>query len=144
MTELEQFAGTWKLVSLESRRGDEVFHPLGQDCKGILFLDAGGVLSVQLMKPKRPSFESGDDLNGTDAEIRAAYQGFLAAWGRYSVDEAEGRLRYRVEGSLFPNWVGTDQERWYELEGDRLTLTTPQIVVRGKATVSALIWERIA
>lgn len=144
MTELERFAGTWKLVSLESRSGDETFHPLGRDCKGMLFLDTGGVLSVQLMNPNRPSFESGDNFNGTDDEIRAAYRGFLAAWGRYSVDEAEGKLRYRVDGSLFPNWVGTDQERRYELEGDRLTFTTPQTVVRGKAVVSVLIWERIA
>ena len=144
MKALEKFAGTWKLVSLESRSEDEVFQPLGQDCRGILFLDARGVLSVQLMDPMRPNFASGDNVNGTDDEIRAAYQGFLASWGRYSVDEAEGKLRYRVEGSLFPNWVGTDQERSYKLEDDRLTFTTPQTVVRGKPTVSVLIWERDA
>ena len=144
MTELEKFAGTWKLVSLESRSEDEAFQPLGQDCKGILFLDARGALSVQLMNPMRPHFASGDNLDGTDDEIRAAYQGFLASWGRYSVDEAEGKLRYRVEGSLFPNWVGSDQERSYELKDDRLTFTTPQTVVRGKPTVSVLIWERVA
>ena len=60
------------------------------------------------------------------------------------MDEAEGKLRYRVEGSLFPNWVGTDQERSYELEDDRLTFTTPRTVVRGKLTVSVLIWEGVA
>ena len=102
MTALEQFAGTWNLVSLKSRNDDEVFYPLGQDCKGVLFLDAAGTLAVQLMDPGRPNFESGDIRNGTDDEIKADYQGFLTSWGRYSVDETSAKLRYRVEGSLFP------------------------------------------
>ena len=91
----------------------------------MLFLDAAGTLAVQLMNPGRRRFESGDNLNATDDEIRAAYQGFLTSWGHYSVDESAGKLRYRVEGSSFPNWLGTDQERSYELKGDRLTFTTP-------------------
>ena len=81
MTALEQFAGTWNLVSLKSRNDDEVFYPLGRDCKGVLFLDAAGTLAVQLMDPGRPNFESGDIRNGTDDEIKAAYQGFLTSWG---------------------------------------------------------------
>ncbi len=143
MTALEQFAGTWNLVSLKSRNDDEVFYPLGQDCKGVLFLDAAGTLAVQLMDPGRPNFESGDIRNGTDDEIKAAYQGFLTSWGRYSVDETSAKLRYRVEGSLFPNWIGTDQERSIELDGDRLTFTTPKTLMHGKPTVSVLIWERV-
>ena len=91
MTELEQFAGTWKLVSLESRRDDEAFHPLGQDCKGILFLDAGGTLSVQLMNPKRPSFESGDNLNGTGRRDQNSLSGFPCLLGPIQCGRSRGQ-----------------------------------------------------
>jgi len=49
-----------------------------------------------------------------------------------------------VKGSLLPNLVGSDQIRFYEFSGDRLTLKTPPIQVGGITVTSLLIWERIA
>ncbi len=48
-------------------------------------------------------------------------EGFVAYAGRYSF--RGDRVIHHVELSLFPNWVGTDQQRWVELAGDRLTLS---------------------
>jgi hypothetical protein len=36
---------------------------------------------------------------------------------------------------LFPNWVGSDQERWVELAGDRLTLSASPLLLAGKQQV---------
>jgi hypothetical protein len=48
-----------------------------------------------------------------------------------------------VELSLFPNWVGSDQQRWVELTGDRLTLRASPLLLAGKQQVPRLVWERV-
>lgn len=140
----EQFIGTWKLLSSEMVSEDDVVYPLGENCQGLLTLDAAGKLNGQLMNPNRPAFESGDMLRGTPEEIQAAYQGYVAFWANYTVDEKKGVMSYTVEGSLFPNWVGHSQDRFYSFEGNRLTLKTTPLALAGKRNVvGVLVWERL-
>jgi Lipocalin-like domain len=47
-----------------------------------------------------------------------------------------------VELSLFPNWVGSDQERWVEFAEDRLILSASPLLLAGKLQVPRLVWER--
>jgi hypothetical protein len=42
---------------------------------------------------------------------------------------------HHVEPSLFPNWVGGDQERWVELAGDQLILSASPLLLAGKQQV---------
>jgi hypothetical protein len=53
------------------------------------------------------------------------------------------RVIHHVELSLVPNWVGSDQERWVELAGDRLTLSASPLLLSGKQQVPCLVWERV-
>ncbi len=46
--------------------------------------------------------------------------------GRYSF--IGDRVIHQLELSLFPNWVGSDQERWVELAGDRLMLSASPLL----------------
>jgi Lipocalin-like domain len=48
-----------------------------------------------------------------------------------------------VELSLFPNWVGSDQERWVELAGRRRILSASPLLLAGKQQVPRLVWERV-
>jgi Lipocalin-like domain len=48
-----------------------------------------------------------------------------------------------VELSLFPNWVGTDQERWVELAGDRLILSASSLLLAGTQQVPRLVGQRV-
>jgi hypothetical protein len=72
--------------------------------------------------PARPPFAAGDDDKGTDAEVRAAYDGYVAYFGTYRVDEANGVVTHVVEGSLKPSYTGTDQPRPFKLDGDVLVI----------------------
>jgi len=45
--------------------------------------------------------------------------------------------------SLFPNWVGVNQQRLVELRGDRLTLSTRPMLLGGTQQSAHLIWERV-
>lgn len=139
------FVGAWKLLSSEMRTSTgEVLYPLGPDCAGSILFDATGTLSAQMMRPDRPKFSSGDIVRGTDDEIRAAYQGYVAFWAKYQFDEAKRELTYVIDGSLFPNWVGHTNLRFYEFEGNRLTFRTPPFLMAGKELVGVLIWERVS
>ena len=138
------FTGTWNLISSEMRTSTgEVHYPLGKECVGRIIFDAEGNFAAQLVRPDRPSFASDDLLRGTDEEIRAAYQGFVAFWAKINVDESKQEVTYEVEGSLFPNWVGHSNLRYYSFDGDRLTLKTPTFAMAGQEITGVLIWERV-
>ena len=140
--------GTWTLVAFESRDATgRVLNPLGPHPKGRLSYDAAGRMSLHLMNPDLPHFASSDRARGTDAEVRAAFVGYLAYYGRYEVDSLHGQVHHRVEGASFPNWVGTDLVRDVRMERRdgtvRLTLTTPAMPVNGQALVTTLVWSRL-
>ena len=139
----EQFIGSWKLVSSEFRTSDgDVSYPLGKDAVGLIMYDNKGYVSAQIMRPDRPNFASSDHLKGTPAEMKSAFEGYVAYYGTYEVDEKKRTIAHHLQASLFPNWVGTIHERFYEFFSNRLTLTTPPMPMGGKEVVGLLIWER--
>jgi hypothetical protein len=134
--------GTWRLVSWENRSvGDgEVSHPLGKDAVGYIMYGRDGYMSVAIMRPDRARFAAGDLLGGTAEERARAAETYVSYCGRY---EFRGdTVVHRVELSLFPDWVGIEQERLVEVEGDRLTLSTRPILLGGGQRTAHLIWER--
>jgi lipocalin-like protein len=136
--------GTWRLVSFESRdSAGAVQYPLGQGAIGQLSYDASGNMSAILMKPDRPPFASQDMRRGTDSEVRDAFEGFVAYFGTYTLDDAKRTVTHHVRGASYPNWVGGDQVRYYKMDGPRLVLTTPPIQVGGRPIQSVLVWERV-
>jgi len=140
----DQFVGAWKLVSCEARSSNgEVVYLYGRDPFGILTYDSSGNMSVLLMRRDRPRFASGELLSGTPEEIKAAFEGFNAYCGTYDVNEEKRKVTHHVEGSSFPNWVGTDQVRFFEFSGDQLLLTTPPITRGGEQLTVHLMWARI-
>jgi hypothetical protein len=139
----EQFAGVWNLVSFEVRLSDgEIMSPFRRDADGTIIYGADGYFSVQLMQRDRPKFASGDVQSGTADEMSSAYKGYIAYYGTYVVDEAEGIMTHRVRGSLFPNWVGEDQTRYFKFSGSQLTLSTPPTQFGGQQLTASLTWER--
>ncbi len=93
--------------------------------------------------PDRPAFAANDILAGIIDEKARAYESFIAYCGTYSLNEAEGVVVHHLEWSLFPNWTGTDQRRFFAIEGDRLTLTTPPFRRSGHPVTAKLVWERM-
>ncbi|NNK84550.1 MAG: hypothetical protein HKO91_03235, partial [Desulfobacterales bacterium] len=61
----------------------------------------------------------------------------------YELDIENGKVTHHVKGARFPNWEGTDQQRFFELSDDRLYITTAPIPALGKEWVVSLIWDRV-
>ncbi len=140
----EQFIGTWKLVSFEYRRADgELVYPMGAAALGWITYGPAGRMSVQIMKPERQRFATSYFLGGGTEEKLGAYEGYIAYLGTYTVNEREGCVLHAIEGSLYPNWTGAAQKRFYHLDRDRLTLWSAPFVHGGEETVAYLTWERL-
>ena len=138
----EALVGAWQLLSWENRAADgQVTYPMGPDALGSLLYTASGRFSVTISRRGRAGFAAGDLLSGTTEEQARAVEGFVAYAGRYSFHG--DRVVHHVELSLFPNWVGTDQERSVERTGDRLTLSASPLLLAGTQQVPRLVWERV-
>ena len=141
---LKELSGVWRLVSSEFRTSSgEAVYPLGENAQGQAIFTDSGYLSAQLMRPGRPNFASGDQAGGTPREVQAALQGYAAYYGRCELDVKKRTITTTVEGSLFPNWVGSRQLRYYELSSERLILKTPPISFGDAEFTGVLSWERV-
>jgi hypothetical protein len=101
-----------------------------------------GYIFVAIMGPNRLKFGVNDLLSGTPEEEAQAEETYVSyCGGRYDFDG--DKVVHHGELSLFPNWVGVDQERLVDLKGNRLTLSTPPILLRGIQQTAPLIWEHI-
>jgi hypothetical protein len=120
----EQLVGTWKLVSWEQKKRDGTrLQQFGANPTGIAFFDAGGHYIIAVMRSDRARYASNALWQGTAEENKATADGTQTYFGTYSTSEADRSIALHVEGSSFPNWNGTDQNRIVSITGDQLTLT---------------------
>ncbi len=140
---IPKLVGSWKLVSFHSQDSSgQTAYPFGKDAQGRLIYEPDGRMAVQLMNPNRPGFTSDDPLVTSETEVRAAFGGYTAYYGTYSVNPDERTITHRIEAALLPNWVGTDQRRHFEFDGKYLTLKGP-LRLGGVQGVVSLVWERM-
>lgn len=141
-TTLKALVGTWRLVSYHLRTLEgKLTYPYGPDAVGYYIFSDSGYMSVALMPANRRKFSVGDFMGGSAEEKTAAAETYISYSGKYEIQG--DRLVVRPEVSFFPNWLGVDQVRFWQLEGNRLTLSTPPMLVRGLQQTGHLVWERV-
>jgi Lipocalin-like domain len=137
----ERLVGRWGLVSYVSRADDgSRTYPLGEDPQGSLLYTAGRWMIAQLSTGDRGDLPTDDLFSGSDAERAEAFSSYLAYCGSYEV--TANVVVHRVTICSFPNWVGSEQTRHFEITGDRLVLRTPPIAVGGRLLVHEFLWQR--
>lgn len=141
---LPNLVGTWRLVSCEAQASSgEIRYPLGRHVVGQLFYDIHGNMSGHVMRVDRPTFASDDWGSGTDAEVRAAFEGHVSYFGTYTIDTSARTVAHHVRGASYPNWMGRDQIRYYRIDASHLVLSTPPILDRREWLKYILTWERM-
>ena len=137
--------GVWRLVSWAHalQSGGDVVEPWGPHPQGFISYTPGGRMSAVVTAPERK--QPGATGQQAPAEDQARlYRTLFAYAGSYTV-ETEGVLVHHVEVASDPAWVGTNQRRFFHIEGNRLTITTPplQILAESAPRIHTLVWERV-
>jgi hypothetical protein len=124
MTALQdRLAGTFHLVSLETRRSDGVVsYPLGKQVVGSFMFDRAGNFAVQLM--------------GEHA---------VAMFGTYVVDESQRTFTLTPLAAHDPALIGTDVVRHVEPgDGDVAVFRTPVQLIDGMESTTFITWRKVA
>jgi hypothetical protein len=141
----DQIVGTWTILVADDIHPDgSQTSQFGPNPIGYAIFEANGHYSVQIMRASRPKFASNVRATGTADENKAVVQGMIAHFGTYSVNEADKSLTFRIEGSSFPNWDGTQQKRTITslTAGDELTWNNPTPSTGARGAVLAWKWVK--
>jgi hypothetical protein len=135
--------GTWIMTSAYEILADGTRTTnYGERPNGLMMVDKVGRYSIQIFRPNRPKFASGDKRRGTPEEYREAVLGASTNTGRVVVDPVNGKLIFKIETAVYPNWEGTEQVRNYTFKDDTLTYSVPASA-SGNGTVAYSIWQRV-
>jgi len=143
LSQLSSLSGTWTLKAAQVilPDGRRVTDPAyGDSAKGILMIDTDGQYSLQIFRPDRPKFSSGDKKRGTPDEYSSALLGMSTHIGHVQVDSAHALLYFNIDYSAYPNWNHTVQTRKFRLSGNELYYEVPPTA--GAGTIAVSIWER--
>lgn len=137
----KQLLGTsWALVRYQSEDKDgNVMYPLGEDAKGVIIFTVDRQLSVHITAADRESEPSEDELAiyNTEAEKQMARIGYHGYTGPFDFDEEESILTTHVKISVLAQYIGSDQNRKAEIDGDKLYLSNVQHPER------QLVWKKL-
>lgn len=126
----QQFIGDYELVSY------------------VTFPEQGGAIEMNYVG--RLSYDAFDNMSGLgmprDLPTRQQQSGEritggFAYWGKVSYNLELGQVIHHVEGApMIPAWVGGDNVRYFELDGDLLKLSLKN--AQGRVT-GTLTWRRL-
>lgn len=140
----KKFVGSWKLISIEGANPNQ--QPIDGKPFGLIMYDNSGHMAVQIVRGDRPAFPNGF-AKATDQERAHAYSTYTAYYGTYSFEPENNIVIHHLEGSLAPGQIGQDNIRYFELKGNRLTLSVANDGKGGripfKDTTRHLTWEKL-
>jgi Lipocalin-like domain len=135
--------GTWKLKSYvrEVAATGERYNERGEHPTGYLSYAPDGRMYAIITWDNRPSSR---DVVPTDEERVRLYRTMISYAGTYTV--LADKVIHHVDISWNQNWTGTDQIRFYKLDGNTLTITSApaKSFVDGREGRSILVWEKLA
>ncbi|SHG33331.1 lipocalin-like domain-containing protein [Cognatishimia maritima] len=134
--------GTWSLLSWYNvDETGEKTHPFGQDVSGFIHYSEDGHVFVHMMTNQRPPFESNDPFVASAEEYTNAFLSHISYAGRYTFSGTQ--VTHNVSQSSTPNWLGTEQVRHVEIDGDHLRLSARNADFQGKRVTAFVDWERV-
>jgi hypothetical protein len=112
--------GRWKLVMAEDLRADGTVarYPWGRHPVGSIVVQ-GGSCYLQIMSTDVPDFQAtGTSVN---EQMKAAlFSSYISYSGPCTTDDAKGTVVLKVEAAWRPDYVGTEQRRFYRFDGARM------------------------
>ena len=134
--------GSWKLISAvrEEKPSGTRTDLFGSNPTGFLNYAADGRMLTLIVRAdrKRPA---GYPIPPEDAA--RLFRSLMSYAGTWEVRGDE--VFHFVDASANEIWTGSEQQRFYKLDGDRLSLSTPVNAdpIDGKISVRRMLWEKV-
>jgi hypothetical protein len=136
--------GTWVMESAYEILADGTRATnYGDHPNGLMMVDKAGRYSIQIFRPDRKPFKSGDKTRGEATEYRLAVLGSSTHFGKVRIDERGKQLLFDVEAASFPNWEGKRQVRDFTYRNGILGYSVPASA-SGNGTVALSVWRRVS
>jgi hypothetical protein len=112
--------GRWKLLAAEDLRADGTVarYPWGRNPIGSIVVDRGWCY-VQIMSSDVPAFTAAAPAIGEQMSAMLL-SSYIAYSGACTVDDKEGSVTLTVDAAWRPNYVGTQQKRFFRIEKNRM------------------------
>src|SRR5579872_606893 len=122
----QSIEGRWKLVAAEDVRADGSVarYPWGRHPIGSIVV-AGGACYLQIMSSDVPSPTNADEMKSSLLSTYTAYE------GPCTIDERTGSVTLKVEAAWRPDYVGTEQKRFFRFDGAKLIFGPAPSSIRG-------------
>jgi len=135
--------GTWKLKSIahEVTATGEKINEFGEHPSGYISYSADGRMYAIGTADNRVKPLAA---NPTDEQRVKLHQSMFAYAGTYTLQG--DKVTHHVDISWNENWTGSEQVRFFKLDGNTLTITTPSSFKRpqdGREVRSVLVWEKV-
>lgn len=135
----QQMVGAWSLSEQWVEQDGNKVYRFGANPKGIAIYDRNGRFATILLRADLPKFGSNNAMTGTAEENKAIVQGSNATFGSWSIDEKDGSLISKIDGSTFPGWDGQLQRRTLTIVGDEMKMCVTGAQIGGTACA---VWKR--
>jgi hypothetical protein len=115
----ETIQGRWKRTAAEDLRADGSVarYPWGRNPVGSIVV-TGGSCYLQIMSADTPSFSAATPVG---EQMKAALVStYIAYSGPCTVNESEGSVTLKVEAAWRPDYVGTEQKRFFRFENGKM------------------------
>jgi hypothetical protein len=115
----ESLSGRWRLLAAEDIRADGSVarYPWGRHPVGSIVVE-GGWCYLQIMSSDTPSIAA--DRPAGEQMTAALLSTYIAYTGPCRIDSSEGSVTLKVEAAWRPDYVGTEQKRFFRFENGRL------------------------
>jgi hypothetical protein len=134
--------GTWKLKSFvrEVAATGEKINQMGEHPNGFLSYSADGRMYAILTADNR---NKPSDANPTPEERAKLHQTLTAYAGTYTVQG--DKVVHHVDISWNEAWTGTDQVRFFKIDGNILTITAApnKSPMDGREGRAVIVWEKV-
>jgi hypothetical protein len=142
--EAESLAGRWRLLAAEDLGpgGSVARLPWGARPVGSIIVE-GGSCYLQIMSTDVPSFVA--DKPVADQMKAMLLSSYIAYSGPCTVDETEGSVTLKVDAAWRPDYVGTEQKRYFKFENGKLLFGPAPSSIRsgGEMLTRRLTLERV-
>jgi hypothetical protein len=140
----ETIQGRWKLIAAEDLRADGTVarYPWGRHPIGSIVVE-GGACYLQIMSGDVPSFAAGATTVGEQMKA-ALLSTYIAYSGPCTINDTEGSVTLKVDAAWRPDYVGTEQKRFFRFENGKLLFGPAPNSIRGgsEALTRRLTLER--